>query len=331
MGSEWSAKMEGSHMTTRPVSGNLIEGGQTPFFASNTSNRPPWPGPCSVSSTKDILWMLQADERSIHRVVYESLCWIEEKKIDIKTFFDYTFQKCFLDLYRKLNDISQQIQAQDDPVNKCPTNTKELELILSRGKTSISNIIKERFPFMNGLQDRGILTELELLELQADESTTTNVVYKTLNLIEKKKNLIPYFFAYLSQDIYLEKYPKLKNIFQSLLQNETTAQRLGNRISKEPDFDESGVKDILPGMGEGQDYRETTPAQRLGNKISKQPDIYESEDVSNEYAHSTSNLDDTTAQRLGNGISKVPDINESGVEGALPGIDQGQDYRGKEI
>ncbi|XP_063315930.1 uncharacterized protein LOC134615356 [Pelobates fuscus] len=201
------------------------------------------------------LLLLQADKRSIHHVVYESLCWIEKKKNYIDTFFDYIFQKCFLDLYCKLNDISQQIKAQDDPVNKCPANVIELEQILSREKIRFSNVIKERFPFMNGLQDRGILTELELLELQADESTTMTVVHKTLSLIEKKKDLIPYFFAYLSQDIYLEKFPKLKNILQSQLQNDTTEQRLGNRISKEPDIDESGVNGVLPGIDQGQDYR----------------------------------------------------------------------------
>ncbi|XP_063281836.1 uncharacterized protein LOC134566054 [Pelobates fuscus] len=229
------------------------------------------------------LLKLQADERSTQHVVYESLCWIEEKeKESFKVFFVYIFQKCFLNFYCKLNIISQQIKTQADPVNICPISTEELKLILKREKTHISDAINLLFPFMNGLQDRGILSELELLNIQAEEWTVMKVVHKTLCLIEAERtHLLQDFFAYLSQDMYLEMFPKLKEILERILQNDTTAQRLGNRISKEPDINESGVKGVLPGIDQGQDYREESPTTS---------DIEESENVRNEKAHSTSNL-----------------------------------------
>ncbi|CAH2299749.1 nuclear body SP140 isoform X1 [Pelobates cultripes] len=257
------------------------------------------------------LLKLQADERSTQRVVYESLCWIEEKeKGSFKVFFVYIFQKCFLNFYCKLNIISQQIKTQADPVNICPISTEELKLILKREKTHISDAINLSFPFMNGLQDRGILSELELLNIQAEERTVRKVVHKTLCLIEAERtHLLQDFFGYLSQDMYLKMFPKLKEIVERILQNEIPTQRLGNRISKKPDINDSEHFEKV--KTDSASNIDEPPVLQFEKRIGKKPYIYESEDFRNVKARLTSNFDEPPPLLLGNGISKKTDIYKS--------------------
>ncbi|XP_063315785.1 uncharacterized protein LOC134615223 [Pelobates fuscus] len=257
------------------------------------------------------LLKLQADERSTQHVVYESLCWIEEKeKESFKVFFVYIFQKCFLNLYGKLNIISQQIKTQADPVNICPISTEELKLILKREKTHISDAINLLFPFMNGLQDRGILSELELLNIQAEEWPVMKVVHKTLCLIEAERtHLLQDFFAYLSQDMYLEMFPKLKDILERILQNAPPVLQLEKRIGKKPYVYES--EDFRNVKARLTSNFDEPPPLLLGNGISKKSDIYKSKDFRNAKAHKVSSIGETPAHSLGKRRIKKPDMYES--------------------
>ncbi|XP_075713798.1 uncharacterized protein LOC142749535 isoform X2 [Rhinoderma darwinii] len=158
---------------------------------------------------------LQGDTRTDHRVVYECLCWIEEKNISLQHFFKFLFQESFLEKYSDLNPIFTEYKEEKYLHGIQSTTDKDKDpLIFAQIKVQISLIITDRFPFLHGLQDLTILSESESLKLQADERPVSRVIYESLSLIEKKDLKLNIVFEYIFQQCYLQLYPGLQDILQ---------------------------------------------------------------------------------------------------------------------
>ncbi|XP_073504034.1 nuclear body protein SP140-like protein isoform X2 [Phyllobates terribilis] len=158
---------------------------------------------------------LQGDSRTDHRVVYESLCCIEEKDISPEVFFDFLFQKSFLKKYPDLNPVHEEYTEGKYRYGIHSTaDTEKDPLIFAQEKVQICLTITDRFPFLHGLQDLTILSESESLKLQADERPVSRVIYESLSLIEKKDMKLNIVFEYIFQECYLKLYPGLQDILE---------------------------------------------------------------------------------------------------------------------
>ncbi|XP_073430637.1 uncharacterized protein [Dendrobates tinctorius] len=158
---------------------------------------------------------LQGDCRSDHRVVYESLCCLEEKGISPEEFFDFLFQKSFLKKYPDLKPVhAEYTEGKYRYGIHSTADTEKDPLIFAQEKVQICLTITDRFPFLHGLQDLTILSESESLKLQADERPVSRVIYESLSLIEKKDMKLNIVFEYIFQQCYLKLYPGLQDILQ---------------------------------------------------------------------------------------------------------------------
>ncbi|XP_075050534.1 uncharacterized protein LOC142132485 isoform X2 [Mixophyes fleayi] len=163
---------------------------------------------------------LQADERPVSRVIYECLSVIQKKDMKLNVVFEYIFQQCYLKVYPALQDMLQgPNEDQSRPFNgrQFPVFTRPGDLLdfFEHNKAYICEAIDERFPILHGLHDKGLLSRLQLLKLQADRRLTNEVLYQALCLIDQQDN-IEMFFAYVFQEYYLELYPDLNTILQNL-------------------------------------------------------------------------------------------------------------------
>ncbi|XP_072262587.1 uncharacterized protein [Pyxicephalus adspersus] len=231
---------------------------------------------------------LQADMMSVHRCVYECLCCLEEKSFPLQPFFEHLFQKpflkkypdlkpifkeyregkyrnraqvtadidkdriifaqdkvkislaitdlfpfvhglqdltilsemesleCYLKLYPGLKEILQEpCEEQAELFTGWKYHPEYMQNFFQSSKTAICQAINERFPFLYGLHDMGLLSRLQLLKLQADKRPTKDVLYKALCLIEQKKN-VEAFCAYVFCEFYINLFPDLKVILQGL-------------------------------------------------------------------------------------------------------------------
>ncbi|XP_044151871.1 uncharacterized protein LOC122939791 isoform X2 [Bufo gargarizans] len=158
---------------------------------------------------------LQGDTRKDHRVVYECLCWIEEKDISAQNFLEFLFQKSFLKKYPDLKPVYAEYKAgkYHHGIHSMGDEDKDL-LIFAQDKVRICLTITNRFPFLHGLQDLTILSESESLKLQADERPVSRVIYESLSLIEKKDMKLNIVFEYIFQPCYLKLYPGLQDVLQ---------------------------------------------------------------------------------------------------------------------
>ncbi|CAN2388586.1 hypothetical protein PRIEUP_LOCUS16532, partial [Pristimantis euphronides] len=158
---------------------------------------------------------LQGDTRTVQRVVYESLCWIEDKNINSEDFFTFLFEKSLLKRYPDLKPIhAEYIERKFRHGIYSTTDEDKDSLIFAQDKVHICLTITDRFPFLHGLQDLTILSESESLKLQADERPVSRVIYESLSLIEKKDMKLNIVFEYIFQQCYLKLYPGLQNILQ---------------------------------------------------------------------------------------------------------------------
>ncbi|KAM3938663.1 uncharacterized protein RB166_015416 isoform 2-T2 [Leptodactylus fuscus] len=158
---------------------------------------------------------LQGDTRTVHRVVYECLCCLEEKDLSIEHFFEVLFQKSFLKKYPDLKPIHAEYKEGKYRNGIHSTTDKDKDpMIFAQEKVRICLTIKDRFPFLHGLQDLTILSESESLKLQADERPVSRVIYESLSLIEKKDMKLNIVFEYIFQECYLKLYPGLQDILQ---------------------------------------------------------------------------------------------------------------------
>ncbi|XP_040275077.1 uncharacterized protein LOC120990374 isoform X3 [Bufo bufo] len=158
---------------------------------------------------------LQGDTRKDHRVVYECLCWIEEKDISAQHFLEFLFQKSFLKKYPDLKPVHAEYKAERYRHGIHSTGDEDKDpLIFAQDKVRICLTITNRFPFLHGLQDLTILSESESLKLQADERPVSRVIYESLSLIEKKDMKLNIVFEYIFQQCYLKLYPGLQDILQ---------------------------------------------------------------------------------------------------------------------
>ncbi|XP_071982230.1 uncharacterized protein [Engystomops pustulosus] len=162
---------------------------------------------------------LHADERPVSRVIYESLSLIEKKDLKLNIVFEYIFQQCYLKLYPGLQDILQEPSGDFAPFNggQCPKFNIATDVLefFEHNKTYISEAVNERFPFLNGLQDLGLLSHIHMLKLQADRRSTKEVLYEALSHIQTISD-IETFFAYVFQEFYLKLYPGLQICLQCL-------------------------------------------------------------------------------------------------------------------
>lgn len=132
---------------------------------------------------------LQADTRSVHRVIYEALCWIEEKNLCLENFFDNLFRKLFLNIYPNLKPIAEEYRLGKYKNGMQATTEKDYDqMIFAEEKVKICLAVTDLFPFIHGLQDLTILSETESLKLQADGRPVSRVIYECLSLIEKKRH-----------------------------------------------------------------------------------------------------------------------------------------------
>ncbi|XP_069600880.1 uncharacterized protein [Ranitomeya imitator] len=163
---------------------------------------------------------LQADERPVSRVIYESLSLIEKKDMKLNIVFEYIFQQCYLKLYPGLQDILQEPNGEfGAPFNggQYPSFNIATDLLefFEHNKMYICEAVNERFPFLHGLHDLELLSHKQLLKLLADRRLTTQVLYDALCDIQDIKD-VESFFAYLFQEFYLKLYPKLHTILKCL-------------------------------------------------------------------------------------------------------------------
>lgn len=158
---------------------------------------------------------LQGDTRTGHRVVYECLCWIEDKEISLKYFFELLFRKSFLKKYPDLKPLHAEYQEgkYQHGIHSTTDQDKDPQ-IFAKEKVKICLAITDRFPFLHGLQDLTILSESESLKLQADERPVSRVIYESLSLIEKKDLKLNVVFEYIFQESYLKLYPGLQDILR---------------------------------------------------------------------------------------------------------------------
>ncbi|KAM5191448.1 uncharacterized protein ACMZJ9_016212 [Mantella aurantiaca] len=179
---------------------------------------------------------LQADTRSVHRVIYESLCWIEEKDLPLEYFFDNLFQTLFLTIYPKLKPIHNEYKKGNYKRGiQISTDKDQDKMIFAQEKVKICLAITDLFPFIHGLQDLTILTEVESLKLQADGRPVSRVIYECLSLIEKKDLKLSFVFEYIFQQSYQTLYPGLQIILQ-----ESTVEQAGPFNGKQhPVFNKS--------------------------------------------------------------------------------------------
>ncbi|XP_063779929.1 sp110 nuclear body protein-like isoform X2 [Pseudophryne corroboree] len=184
---------------------------------------------------------LQADTRSVHRVVYESLCWIEEKNISLQRFFEHLFQESYLKRYPDLRPVLQEYnEKKSRDTTPGPPDTESDHLIFAQEKVPICLAITDRFPFLHGLQDLTILSEAESLKLQADERPVQRVIYECLSVIEKKDMKLNVVFEYIFQECYLKVYP----VLQDMLLQEPNEDQAGPFNGKQfPNF--SRPEDLL--------------------------------------------------------------------------------------
>ncbi|XP_068133030.1 uncharacterized protein [Hyperolius riggenbachi] len=85
----------------------------------------------------------------------------------------------------------------------------------AKSKVPISLAVTESSTFLDGLQQVGILSEEESLELQADHARSDDqVVYDSLCCIEEKSFSLQTFFEHLFQKPNLKKYPNLKPVYR---------------------------------------------------------------------------------------------------------------------
>ncbi|XP_056411036.1 uncharacterized protein LOC130353397 isoform X3 [Hyla sarda] len=168
----------------------------------------------NILSEEEVLELL-GDTRNVHRVVYECLCWIEDKVIRLQYFFEILFQKSFLKRYPDLNPIYKEYKEGKYryAIHSTADQEKDL-LIFAKDKVEICLTITDRFPFLHGLQDLTILSESESLKLQADERPVSRVIYESLSLIEKKDLKLNIVFEYIFQQCYLKLYPGLQDILR---------------------------------------------------------------------------------------------------------------------
>ncbi|XP_040191317.1 nuclear body protein SP140-like protein [Rana temporaria] len=158
---------------------------------------------------------LQADTRYVHRVIYEALCWIEEKNLSLENFFDNLFQKPFLVLYPNLKPIAEEYRQGKYKNGMQTTTEKDYDqMIFAEEKVRICLAVTDLFPFIHGLQDLTILSETESLKLQADGRPISRVIYECLSLIEKKDLKLGVVFEYIFQECYQTLYPDLQAILQ---------------------------------------------------------------------------------------------------------------------
>ncbi|XP_069833486.1 sp110 nuclear body protein-like isoform X2 [Dendropsophus ebraccatus] len=168
----------------------------------------------SILSEEEVL-ELQGDTRTGHRVVYECLCWIEEKNISLHYFLEFLFHKSFLKKFPDLNPIYAEYKEGRYRYGIQSTADQDKDpLIFAKDKVQICLTITDRFPFLHGLQDLAILSESESLKLQADERPVSRVIYESLSLIEKKDLKLNIVFEYIFQQCYLKLYPGLQDILR---------------------------------------------------------------------------------------------------------------------
>ncbi|KAM4053649.1 uncharacterized protein ACNLHF_006233 isoform 2-T2 [Anomaloglossus baeobatrachus] len=163
---------------------------------------------------------LQADERPVCRVIYESLSLIEKKDMKLNIVFEYIFQQCYLKLYPGLQDILQEPSGEFvAPFNggQYPSFNIATDLLefFEHNKMYICEAVNDRFPFLHGLHDFGLISHIQLLKLQADRRVTKDVLYNALCEIRDIRDTES-FFAYLFQEFYLKLYPKLHTILKCL-------------------------------------------------------------------------------------------------------------------
>lgn len=159
---------------------------------------------------------LQADRRPVSRVIYECLSLIEKKDMKLSIVFEYIFQECYLKLYPGLQEILQEPGEEQVELFTGWKNCSEyMQNLFQVTKTGICQAINERFPFLYGLHDIGLLSRIELLTLQADKRPTKEVLYKALCLIEQK-NDTEALCAYVFCEFYIKLFPPLKVILQRL-------------------------------------------------------------------------------------------------------------------
>ncbi|XP_077333960.1 uncharacterized protein LOC143975439 isoform X2 [Lithobates pipiens] len=158
---------------------------------------------------------LQADTRSVHRVIYEALCWIEEKNLSLENFFNNLFQKPFLNIYPNLKPIAEEYRQGKYKNGMQATAEKDYDqMIFAEEKVKICLAVTDLFPFIHGLQDLTILSETESLKFQADGRPISRVIYECLSLIEKKDLKLSVVFEYIFQECYQTLYPDLQAILQ---------------------------------------------------------------------------------------------------------------------
>lgn len=158
---------------------------------------------------------LQADTRSVHRVIYEALCWIEEKNLSLENFFDNLFKKPFPKLFPDLKPIAEEYRQGKYKNGMQTTTEKDYDqMIFAEEKVKICLAVTDIFPFIHGLQDLTILSETESLKLQADGRPISRVIYECLSLIEKKDLKLGIVFEYIFQECYQTLYPDLQAILQ---------------------------------------------------------------------------------------------------------------------
>ncbi|CAI9576939.1 unnamed protein product, partial [Staurois parvus] len=158
---------------------------------------------------------LQADPKSVHRSIYDCLCYIEEKHFLIQHFFWHLFQKPQLKKYPDLKPIYKEYK--EGKYRKSAQVTADIDkdrIIFSQDKVKICLAITDLFPFVHGLQDLTILSEIESLKLQADRRPVSRVIYECLSLIEKKDMKLSIVFEYIFQEYYLKLYPDLQEILK---------------------------------------------------------------------------------------------------------------------
>lgn len=180
---------------------------------------------------------LQADTRSVHRVIYEALCWIEEKNLCLENFFDNLFRKPFLNIYPNLKPIAEEYRLGKYKNGMQATTEKDYDqMIFAEEKVKICLAVTDLFPFIHGLQDLTILSETESLKLQADGRPVSRVIYECLSLIEKKDMKLSVVFEYIFQECYQTLYPDL----QAILQESNVEQDELFNGKHQPEFNQPG-------------------------------------------------------------------------------------------
>ncbi|XP_040191316.1 uncharacterized protein LOC120924423 [Rana temporaria] len=158
---------------------------------------------------------LQADKKSVHQIVYDCLCRIEEKPLLLQHFFWHLLQKPLRKQYPDLKPIYKEYK--EGKYKKSALVSSDMDkdrMTFTQDKVKICLAVTDLFPFVHGLQDLTFLSEVESLKLQADRRPVSRVIYECLSLIEKKDMKLSIVFEYIFQECYLKLYPGLQEILQ---------------------------------------------------------------------------------------------------------------------